>query len=369
MGAMFKQIRFLVLCAAILIAGGCGQSDEAPSPEMQRYTFKHNESLREYFVFLPSSYDGERELPVAIFMHGYGGTATGTEAEVTQGLNQYAEEYGYVMVYPQSTWFMSSADGGEPWEVTSWNHISDGFDTGPAGPICAEDATRYPCPPECGECGRCGWTSCHDDVGFLKNLIDLVVADFAVTEDRIFVAGFSNGAMMANRFGCEAAGRIAAVALIGGRVEPGFECTPSRPIPMLQVNGGQDESVPADGSRSESGYFFASTTSITKFWTDGAACAADPQSWVSPVVSQDEARCTIACADSAAPVIDCLWPEGNHRWPGTADFRGSNGYCVTKLQAASMPDQTICIPPEKNTNFWGSRLLFEFFRAVAHGSV
>jgi poly(3-hydroxybutyrate) depolymerase len=334
MGAMFKQIRFLVLCAAILIAGGCGQSDEAPSPEMQRYTFKHNESLREYFVFLPSSYDGERELPVAIFMHGYGGTATGTEAEVTQGLNQYAEEYGYVMVYPQSTWFMSSADGGEPWEVTSWNHISDGFDTGPAGPICTEDATRYPCPPECGDCGRCGWTSCHDDVGFLKNLIDLVVADFAVTEDRIFVAGFSNGAMMANRFGCEAAGRI-----------------------------------PADGSRSESGYFFASTTSITKFWTDGAACAADPQSWVSPVVSQDEARCTIACADSAAPVIDCLWPEGNHRWPGTADFRGSNGYCVTKLQAASMPDQTICIPPEKNTNFWGSRLLFEFFRAVAHGSV
>jgi poly(3-hydroxybutyrate) depolymerase len=175
--------------------------------------------------------------------------------------------------------------------------------------------------------------------------------------------------MMANRIGCEAAEKVAAVALIGGRVEPGFECTPARPIPMLQVNGGQDEAVPADGSQSESGYFFASTASITKFWNDGAACAADPKPWISPVVPQDQAQCTIACAGTAAPVIDCLWPEGNHRWPGTADFRGSNGYCVTPLQAASMPDQAICVAPDENTDFWGSRLLFEFFRAVASGSV
>lgn len=264
---------------------------------------------------------------------------------------------------------MSSADGGEPWEVTSWNHISDGFDTGPAGPICAEDATRYPCPPECGNCGQCGWTSCHDDVGFLNDLIDRVAADFAVSADGFFVAGFSNGAMMANRIGCEASDKIAAVALIGGRVEPGFECTPARPIPMLQVNGGQDETAPGDGRSSQSGYFYASTTSITKFWTDSASCAADSEPWFSPAVPEEEAQCTIACAATGAAVIDCLWPEGNHRWPGTADFRGSNGYCVTELQAASMPDQTICIAPEKGTNFWGSRLLFEFFNAVAAESV
>jgi hypothetical protein len=138
---------------------------------------------------------------------------------------------------------------------------------------------------------------------------------------------------------------------------------------MLQVNGGKDEKVPADARRSESGYFFSSTASITKFWTDGASCAADPKDWLSPVVPQDEAHCTIACADTEAPVIDCLWPEGNHRWPGTDDLRGSNGHCVTPLQAASMRDQAICVAPEEDTNIWGSRLLFEFFRAVASGSV
>lgn len=362
---MLTRFHHLLVLAAVLIMSGCGQEDDAPAPEMQRYTLKHDGLLREYFVFLPTVHGGEQALPATIFLHGYGGTATGTEAEVTQGLNQYAEEYGYVMVYPQGTWFMSSSDGGEPWEVTSWNHISDGFDAGPSGPICTEDAARSPCPPECGDCGQCGWASCNDDVGFLKALIDRIVADFSLSEDRVFVSGFSNGAMMANRIGCEASDRIAAVALVAGRVEPGFECTPSRSIPMLQINGGADETVPHDGRVSSYGQYFASTASITKHWTDRASCAAESEAWLSPVVPEEEAQCTIACEATDAAVIDCVWPEGNHRWPGTADFRGSNGYCVTELQAASMPDQAICIAPEAHTDFWGSRLLFEFFDTVA----
>lgn len=53
-------------------------------------------------------HDGlERELPVVFFMHGYGGMATGVESEVTNGLARYAEAYGYVLVLPQSTWFLS----------------------------------------------------------------------------------------------------------------------------------------------------------------------------------------------------------------------------------------------------------------------
>ena len=358
---MFKRILIVFLGAAMLAGAGCDSADEAQAPQMKRYTMTHDGQLREYFVFTPSSYDGEAELPMAIFMHGYGGTATGTEAEVTQGLNQYAEEYGYVMVYPQGTWFMASIDEGEPWEVTSWNHISDGFDTGPAGPICKEDVARSPCPPECGDCGQCGWSSCNDDVGFLKSLVGVITATFAVDADRVFVSGFSNGAMMANRIGCEASELFAGVALIGGRIEPGFECTPTRRLPLLQINGGADETVPHDGRVSLSGHFFASTTSTTEHWIKGEACSTETEVWSSPTIEGENVQCTIACGETQYPSIDCIWPEGNHRWPGTADFRGSNGYCVTELQAASMPDQTICIAPEEDTDFWGSRLMFEFF--------
>lgn len=358
---MFRQTLLLVSALILGAVGGCGQPDEPWDPTMQRYTLKHGGHLREYFVFLPSTYDGEKIHPVAMLMHGYGGTATGVEAEVTQGLNQYAEEYGYVMVYPQGTWFMASVDGAEPWEVTSWNHISDKFDAGPEGPICTEDSDRSPCPPECGNCGRCGWTSCNDDVGFLRALVDSITTSFQVDADRFFVSGFSNGAMMANRIGCEASELFAAVALIGGRVEPGFECTPSRSLPLLQINGGADEIAPYDGRVSSSGWFYASTTAITRQWNEGESCGVELEDWSTPVIEGKNVQCTIACGETVYPSIDCLWPDGNHRWPGTEDFRGSNGYCVSELQAASMPDQTICIEPEERTDFWGSRLLFEFF--------
>lgn len=330
---------------------------------MQRHTLQHDGITREYFVFLPSRYDGQQELPVAIFMHGYGGTATGTEAEVAQGLNQYAEEYGYVMVYPQGTWFMSSADGGKPWEVTSWNHISDGFDHGPDGPICTPDRDQVPCPPECGNCGHCGWSSCNDDVGFLRALVAQITSNWNVDAQQLHITGFSNGAMMANRAACEASELFASVALVGGRLERGFECTPTKRLPLLQINGGTDETVPADGRVSSGGWFYASTTSVTRHWNEGRSCGVELEDWSSPVIAGKHVQCTIACGATGEPSIDCLWPEGNHRWPGTADFRGSNGYCVTELQAASMPDQTICIAPEENTDFWGSRLLFEFFSA------
>lgn len=235
-----------MLCAPLAgIVSGC-VSDVATGPTpMTRYTLEHDGLEREYFVFLPSSYGKGGKHPVAFFMHGYGGSATGTEAEVTNGLNRYAEEYGYVMVYPQGTWFMSDGSPDERWEVTSWNHISDGFDKGPGGAICTADAAISPCPPECGFCGKCGWASCNDDVGFLKKLFERVSTEFETDVDR------------------------------------------------------------------ES--------------------------------------------------IDCLWPEGDHRWPGTPGFRGSNGYCISELQARSMPERTLCIEPDFGQDAWGSRLLFEFF--------
>jgi polyhydroxybutyrate depolymerase len=359
----FALGRCAALLSIALLMVACSSHPDAAPQAMTRYTLQHEGLEREYFVFLPSGYDGVEELPVAIFMHGYGGTATGTEAEVTQGLNFYAEQYGYVLVYPQGTWFMAGETADDRWEVTSWNHISDAFDAGPAGPICVHEENPSPCPPECGTCGKCGWTSCNDDVGFLRQLVATVTNDFKIDSDSFFVSGFSNGAMMAHRIACEASELFAAAALIGGRVEPGFECAPEQRLPLLQMNGGADETVPSDGRLSHSGYYFASTTAVTEQWNDGEACGAELRDWSSATVEATTAKCTIACGDTAHPSIDCLWPEGDHRWPGTPGFRGSNGYCVSELQSSSMPEQQICIDPDPKANTWGSTLLFEFFNA------
>ncbi|MGI9237640.1 MAG: alpha/beta hydrolase family esterase [Woeseiaceae bacterium] len=359
------RARFLLACVLVaVVAGACVDESRTEVPGMTRHTLEHDGLEREYFVFLPSDYDEATEFPAVIFMHGYGGTATGTEAEVTNGLTRYAEEYGYVMIFPQSTWFMSDGGPDERWEVTSWNHISDGFDKGPAGPICTPDAASYPCPPECGSCGSCGWASCHDDVGFLEALVARIESDLMIDANRVYASGFSNGAMMSNRIACEASELFAAAALIGGRVEPGFECTPQLAVPLLQINGGKDETVPCDGRVSDTGFFYASAKAVAEEWGSAAACTADRASWLPPA-GNDALLCTIACADSRHESVDCLWSEGDHRWPGTAGRRGSDGYCVTELQSASMPEQTICVASDTSQDVWGSRLMFEFFERHA----
>ena len=352
-----KGSRVFALLCTILFLAAC--SDTPHIEPMTRHTIEYDGLEREFFVFLPSSYDGAASHPVAIFLHGYGGTATGTEAEVTQGLNFYAERAGYIVVYPQGTWFMANAGSPDQWEASSWNHISDGFDKGPAGPICTADAVKYPCPPECGDCGACGWTSCHNDVEFLKALVAEVQSTLVV--DDVFVSGFSNGAMMAQRVACEASNLFAAAALIGARGEPGFECTPTEPMPLLQINGGYDTTAPPDGSLSHAGYFYSDTRSVIEHWSGGAQCAIESTQWTSSSISGKPVHCSLSCAGEKFESIDCLWPEGDHRWPGTPGKMGSNGYCVSELQSDSMPEQTICLVPERTTTIWGSSLMFEFF--------
>lgn len=361
------RLTLVVLCAiATGCLGACSDGSQSALPKMTRYTLEHDGLEREYFVFLPSTYSNGEQFPAAIFMHGYGGTATGTEAEVTNGLTRYAEDYGYVVVFPQSTWFVAEDAAGQAREISSWNHISDGFDKGPAGPICTEDAVVYPCPPECGTCGRCGWASCHDDVGFLEGLLARLVSDFRIDEDRVYVSGFSNGAFMSNRIACEASTLFAAAALIAGRVEPGFECSPQVALPLLQINGRKDETVPNDGRVSDTGYFYASTDAVAEEWNTGAACASEKTTW-QPPFGQEVLQCTVACAGTRRESIDCLWPEGDHRWPGTPGRRGSDGYCVTELQSDSMPDRTLCVAPDSGQDVWGSRVMFEFFDSHVRG--
>jgi polyhydroxybutyrate depolymerase len=191
--------------------------------------------------------------------------------------------------------------------------------------------------------------------------VSVIAADFSIESNSFFVSGFSNGAMMTHRIACEASELFAGAVLVGGRVERGFECTPTNRLPLLQMNGGQDTTVPHDGSVSSDKYYYASTASVAERWNDGEACAVEHDDWISPAITGEDVQCTIACATTDHPSIDCIWPQGNHRWPGTPDFRGSNGYCVTELQSDSMPEQLICIAPDHSIDKWGSRLMFEFF--------
>jgi len=358
---MFETRYFLLFLAGLLVA--CVDvTDRAPVVgSTTRHTIRHDGLEREYFMYLPSMYKSGAELPVVFFLHGYGGSATGTEAETTNGLNRYAEEYDYIMVYPQGTWFWSDESSDDRWEVTSFNHISSNFDDGPEGPLCTPDAVKYPCPPECGACGRCAWISCHDDLGFLKKLFEIVATDFAADRSRYYLSGFSSGSMMAQYVGCEASDVFAAVALVGGRVPRGYQCAPTKSVPLLQIVGAHDETIPNDGRASSDGFLYAATDATAIRWNEGTGCAENARPWSNAITKEKGLQCSATCAGGDKESIDCLWPDGDHHWPGYPAGHGTNGYCVTDVQQASMPEQTRCAEPDTGVDVWGSRLVFEFF--------
>lgn len=348
------RISFLVAVALV----GCG---DASVGQMSRHEIEHDGLKREYFVYLPKDYERGAAYPVFFFLHGYGGSATGTEAETTNGLNRYAEEYGYIMVYPQGTWFWANESSPARWEASSWNHLSGNRDEGPEGPTCTRD-TPYPhCPPECDDCGRCGWTSCHDDIGFLEKMFESVSRDFKTDRSRYYLSGFSNGSMMANRMACVAPGWFAAVALVGGRLERGYQCGPTKALPLLQINGARDETVPFDGRISNTGYFFATSKAVAAKWSESTGCRDESESWSSPISEAAGLRCSATCAGGDRESIDCLWPEGDHHWPGYPQGHGTNGYCVSDMQRQTMPEQPPCVEPDTYVDVWGSRLIFDFF--------
>jgi hypothetical protein len=101
----------------------------------------------------------------------------------------------------------------------------------------------------------------YDDVGFLNGLLDQMIQRYAVDTCRIYMSGFSSGAMMTFRMTCDLTHRFAAVAPVSGGwgygvdglcgdgncdgdVAPGctwemayVNCQPSGSVPLIFIKG------------------------------------------------------------------------------------------------------------------------------------
>jgi len=101
-----------------------------------------------------------------------------------------------------------------------------------------------------GVCCGTALTTGVDDVGFLRAMVDAIVAEGAVNAARVFVTGLSNGGAMSHRLACEAADKIAAAAPMAFPVPYGnfaAQCQPARPIPVLAFMGLTDVVIPYSG--------------------------------------------------------------------------------------------------------------------------
>jgi polyhydroxybutyrate depolymerase len=201
-------------------------------------------------------------LPVVVALHGSSSSA-GVLESVTN-FDEVADQNGFAVVYPEGLLI----DGEQ-----SWNSGQ-----------CCEPAT----------------SAGVNDITFIGALTDALIVDFHVDAARVFVTGHSNGAILAQKIGCELADRVTAVASVSGALDNGPGCHPSRPLSMLEIHGMADQNV-----RYESGQ------ASTEAWRWFDQCI---DAFAYTVEAGTVTSTTTACASNTEVKLLTI-TDGSHDWP------------------------------------------------------
>lgn len=243
--------------------------------------------MRRWATFVPPGLEDEAPNAIVFALHGVGGRGADMR---NFGFEASAAGRRTVLVYPDA-------------HHGAWNDGRPGAD--PIAPGLAAD-----------------------DVRFLRLLIDEVTARTGAGPRRVAVVGFSAGAIMAGRTGCELADRVAAIAVVGGTAGQGFEkaCQPALPVAAMAVAGTADPIVPYGGGRVAdwAGRKRGSVASVDEFfafWAARAGCrstqATPPSAPVHQLRGEDCAAGTL--------VVRHRVHNGGHDWfrPPVFDTTGA----------------------------------------------
>jgi polyhydroxybutyrate depolymerase len=267
---------FLVIaCCAMpcpLFAGAARPSGDAA------HSLTVGGRTRTYRVYVPHRTSLQAALPVVIALHGDQGSARTIER--VSGFSEKADEAGFLAVYPNGT---------------SWGHL----------PLRSWNA---------GTCCGYAMNARVDDVAFVEALLDDLTHRYPVDPRRVYVAGMSNGGMLAYRLACEVSDRIAAIAAVAGAMTF-TPCTPIQPVAVLIVHGTEDAYVPYRGGRSAltgDERIDPSIEEATSFWARHNGCPRTPESARFGNVVQTRYA---GCHDDTE-VLRYTIEGGRHRWPG-----------------------------------------------------
>ena len=217
----------LLLALWLSACGGGGAADPAPPPPpppvapypagLSDQALRVAGVERRFRIHVPPGTAAPRAL--VLVLHGGGGAGGGVADAGAHPLSVFrsvADREGFVAVYPVGL----PAANGDP----GWND-------------CRADQVVG---------------SSADDIVFLAALIERLRAEYALPGSRVFVAGGSNGGLMAFALALQRADLVAAGATSGASLpavpKPGA-CggSPSRPVPMLMAHGTADPQMPYAG--------------------------------------------------------------------------------------------------------------------------
>jgi len=235
---------------------------------------------RTHMLFLPTNM--EDNLPLVLNLHGY--TSNSFEQLFYSSMANVAEENNFVVVFPDGTT--------DQFGATFWN-----------SEILEENV---------------------NDLGYLEALIDTMIENYNINPDRVYMCGMSNGGFMSYYSACEMTDKIAAIASVTGTMNNDIfdNCNPTRSIPILEIHGTADATVPYNGA-SNAGSFqsMIATEAVLDFWVNHNNCTLEFEEEMEDISLTDLSTVThfkYSGGDNGSSVEHYRINNGGHTWPGAA---------------------------------------------------
>ncbi len=248
-------------------------------------TIIHDGIVRSYKLYIPSIYSGNTAVPLLFNFHGY--TSNSNEQMFYGDFRNIADTANFLVVHPQGTL-----------DNTNTTH----FNVGWGG-------------------------STVDDVGFTEALLDSLSAAYSIDQNRIYAVGMSNGGFMSFQLACDLSAKIAAVGSVTGSMTPSTlgNCNASHPMPIIQIHGTTDPTVPYNGSAG----WTASVTNVLNHWATFNNCSLVPTVVNVPNTNALDGstveKYTYENGDNCSEVVHYKVTNGQHTWPGSIfNFAGTN---------------------------------------------
>lgn len=194
---------------------------------------------RTYIMHVPSSYKGDKAVPLVVDYHPIGGSGQGQLSGTTY--KALTDQEGVISLYPDGT-------GGKSMMGAGWN----------VGPCCSND----------------------DDVKFSREMIKAVEEKVCIDKKRVYATGFSMGGGMSNHVACYMSDIYAAVAPAAMDLNKtnSATCNPERPISIIMFRGTADNVCRYQGGDSgfNDGLNFLGAEGNFKFWAEKNGCVGAP---------------------------------------------------------------------------------------------
>ncbi|QSJ18159.1 hypothetical protein JYQ62_04825 [Nostoc sp. UHCC 0702] len=228
--------------------------------------------LRNYYFYIPKSYNQNRPLPLVLVFHGDNGSGRSI-SNVTR-FNKLADQKGFIVVYPDAI-------------DQKWSLIGNA-----KGKV--------------------------DDVLFVSALIDHLKQQMNIDSHKIYASGFSRGGILTQALACELPNKIAGFASVAGslpvRLKP--NCQPQTPISMLMINGTSDRDVLYEGDDHTQRGALISIRDMVNFWRSHDQCTSSNKS---PQFSEDQVKASLYTGcNGNSEVWELAVVNGGHFWPGGA---------------------------------------------------